>query len=71
MEKVSCIACKAYYVKADGTRHECRLGHAIKCNGINKFISTISFAPVKKCPRPLTDKKFLELRLYHQTCLNP
>lgn len=71
MEKASCNACKAYYVNSDGTRHECQLGHEIKSNGINQFIQTVSYAPLKKCPKPMTDQKFLALRLYHQTCINP
>jgi len=71
MEKVTCTSCKAYYVNPDGTRHECQLKYDIKCNGINPFINTVSYGPLKKCPRPMTDKKFSELRLYMQTCVNP
>ncbi|MGE5399960.1 MAG: hypothetical protein ACM3S2_06135 [Ignavibacteriales bacterium] len=62
METITCDGCKAYYVNFEGSRHQCRLGYAVKCLGLNKFIATHSYGPVEKCPKPLTDEKLDQLR---------
>lgn len=61
MEAVTCSECKAYAVSYDGSRHRCRLGFPVKCLGMNKYIQTHLYGPARKCPRPLTDEKLIEL----------
>ncbi|MGE5457636.1 MAG: hypothetical protein ACM3RX_04715 [Methanococcaceae archaeon] len=61
METITCNGCKAYFVNYDGSRHQCMLGYAVKCIGLNKYIDTHSYGPKEKCLKPLTDEKFLEL----------